>query len=119
MRFADLEAPINHMVVWIQANVSESTEPETLAYMGANDIRYAAFVFACMRLRHTVCIWDVQHVQNAYLTSSWEVVDRTSTSPPPANKDPIGDAEDRVAVYTHSSGTTDQLKQINISSTHL
>jgi acyl-CoA synthetase (AMP-forming)/AMP-acid ligase II len=52
--FADLSGAINRMVVWIQEYVAASEQPQTLAYIGANDIRYCAFVFACMRLRHTV-----------------------------------------------------------------
>lgn len=52
--FADLSGAINRMVVWIQKNVAASDQPQTLAYMGANDIRYCVFVFACMRLRYTV-----------------------------------------------------------------
>lgn len=52
--FADLSSAINRMALWIKEHVASSDEPETLAYMGANDIRYIAFVFACMRLRHKV-----------------------------------------------------------------
>lgn len=56
--FADLQGAVNHTVAWIQENVVPSDEneysPQVLAYMGANDVRYAAFVLACMRLRHTV-----------------------------------------------------------------
>jgi hypothetical protein len=52
--FADLANAIQNMVLWIQTEVSSSSEPLTLAYLGSNDIRYAAFVFACMRLQHTV-----------------------------------------------------------------
>lgn len=58
--FADLEGAINHTALWIQEKVLSSNKPEILAYMGANDIRYAAFVFACMRLRLTVGILDVR-----------------------------------------------------------
>lgn len=52
--FADLGSAINRMALWIQENVASSDAPQTLAYMGANDVRYCAFMFACMRLRHTV-----------------------------------------------------------------
>lgn len=52
--FADLHSAINRLALWINEHVASPAEPQTLAYMGANDIRYIAFVFACMRLRHTV-----------------------------------------------------------------
>lgn len=52
--FEKLVSAINRTALWIQENVASSTEPETIAYVGANDIRYTAFIFACMRLRHTV-----------------------------------------------------------------
>lgn len=52
---ADVVGATNRLAQWIQVNVaSADAPPQTLAYMGANDIRYCAFVFACMRLRHTV-----------------------------------------------------------------
>lgn len=52
--FSLLSHSVNRMAVWIQENVAVSNGPETLAYIGANDIRYVAFILACMRLRHTV-----------------------------------------------------------------
>lgn len=54
VNFKTLVNAINRTALWIQENVTSSNEPETLAYVGANDIRYTAFIFACMRLRHTV-----------------------------------------------------------------
>lgn len=54
VNFKTLLNAINRTALWIQENVTSSSEPETIAYVGANDIRYTAFIFACMRLRHTV-----------------------------------------------------------------
>jgi acyl-CoA synthetase (AMP-forming)/AMP-acid ligase II len=54
--FEKLVNAINRTALWIRENVASSNEPETIAYVGANDIRYTAFIFACMRLRHTVRI---------------------------------------------------------------
>jgi acyl-CoA synthetase (AMP-forming)/AMP-acid ligase II len=51
---ADVVSATNRLALWIHENVATADEPQNLAYMGANDIRYCAFVFACMRLRHTV-----------------------------------------------------------------
>lgn len=56
IRFQDLSVAINRTAHWIQENVAPATEPQTLAYMGTNDIRYVAFVFASMKLQHTVRI---------------------------------------------------------------
>ncbi|KAJ5670583.1 Male sterility NAD-binding [Penicillium maclennaniae] len=70
--FADLSSAINRMAVWIKKNVADSEHPQTLAYMGPNDIRYCIFVFACMRLRHTALLLSTRnatpassHVMNA------------------------------------------------------
>jgi acyl-CoA synthetase (AMP-forming)/AMP-acid ligase II len=52
---ADLVSATSRFAYWIHTKVALADGPQTLAYMGANDIRYCAFVFACMRLRHTVC----------------------------------------------------------------
>jgi acyl-CoA synthetase (AMP-forming)/AMP-acid ligase II len=54
VNFKALVNAINRTATWVQENVTPSEEPETIAYVGANDIRYIAFIFACMRLRHTV-----------------------------------------------------------------
>jgi acyl-CoA synthetase (AMP-forming)/AMP-acid ligase II len=51
---ADVVGATNRLALWLHENVASADEPQALAYMGANDIRYCAFVFACMRLRHTV-----------------------------------------------------------------
>jgi acyl-CoA synthetase (AMP-forming)/AMP-acid ligase II len=54
--FKELANAIQNMALWIQNKVPSSNEPLTLAYLGYNDIRYAAFVFACMKLQHTVSL---------------------------------------------------------------
>jgi acyl-CoA synthetase (AMP-forming)/AMP-acid ligase II len=65
--FEKLVDAINRTALWIQENVASSTEPETIAYVGANDIRYTAFIFACMRLRHTVRNETYPRMRIAYL----------------------------------------------------
>lgn len=52
--FSDMAYATENMAFWIQSQVSVHNDPHTLAYIGANDIRYSAFIFACMRLQHTV-----------------------------------------------------------------
>lgn len=53
--FLDVLNASSRMAHWIQNNVASSDHPEVLAYCAANDIRYVAFVLACMRLNHIVC----------------------------------------------------------------
>lgn len=64
--FEKLVNAINRTALWIQETVTSSTEPETIAYVGANDIRYTAFIFACMRLRHTVRMEALYHMGLVY-----------------------------------------------------
>ncbi|CAG8019901.1 unnamed protein product [Penicillium nalgiovense] len=144
--FADLANAINRMVLWIQKNVASSDAPQTLAYMGANDIRYCAFMFACMRLRHRALLLSPRNSESAsshlldvtgcskfvysperskqikelkganpslqawLAPSLWEVFDSSASAP--VVKEPAEDAEDRIAVYIHSSGTTGLPKPI-------
>ncbi|CAI7655071.1 unnamed protein product [Penicillium glandicola] len=63
--FADLASAINRMALWIHENIASSDVPQTLAYMGANDIRYCAFMFACMRLRHTALLLSPRNSESA------------------------------------------------------
>ncbi|KAJ5151090.1 NRPS-like protein biosynthetic cluster [Penicillium canariense] len=53
---ADVVSATNRLALWLHLNVASADAPQALAYIGANDIRYCAFVFACMRLRHTVLL---------------------------------------------------------------
>ncbi|OJD14718.1 hypothetical protein AJ78_04973 [Emergomyces pasteurianus Ep9510] len=48
----DLSGAIDYLARWIEENVAPRSNQETLAYMGANDIRYAAFILACTRIGH-------------------------------------------------------------------
>ncbi|KAJ5107011.1 hypothetical protein N7456_003686 [Penicillium angulare] len=50
--FADVARAANRMALWIRENVTSSNQSETLAFVGTNDIRYVAFILACMKLRH-------------------------------------------------------------------
>jgi acyl-CoA synthetase (AMP-forming)/AMP-acid ligase II len=59
--FSGLVAAANRMAQWIEQNVAPSGTSETLAYVAINDVRYVAFVLACMRLRHTVSDYYPQY----------------------------------------------------------
>ncbi|EEH09810.1 ochratoxin A non-ribosomal peptide synthetase [Histoplasma capsulatum G186AR] len=48
----DLSGATDYMARWIEDNVAARSSHETLAYMGANDIRYAAFILACTKVGH-------------------------------------------------------------------
>lgn len=50
----DLSGATDFLAKWIEENVAPSSNHETLAYMGANDIRYAAFILACTKVGHAV-----------------------------------------------------------------
>ncbi|KAJ5321437.1 Male sterility NAD-binding [Penicillium atrosanguineum] len=63
--FTDLSRAIKRMAVWIKENVADSEHPQTLAYMGVNDIRYCTFVFACMRLRQTALLLSTRNAESA------------------------------------------------------
>ena len=52
--FRDLADAIEYMALWIYNEVPSTDGPSTLAYLGRNDVRYSAFVYACMRHQHTV-----------------------------------------------------------------
>ncbi|CEJ60955.1 hypothetical protein PMG11_09509 [Penicillium brasilianum] len=62
---ADVVGATNRLALWIHENVASADEPQALAYMGANDIRYCAFVFACMRLRHTAVLLSSRNSEPA------------------------------------------------------
>lgn len=50
----DLSGATDYMARWIEDNVAARSSHETLAYMGANDIRYAAYILACTKVGHVV-----------------------------------------------------------------
>ncbi|KAJ5896728.1 NRPS-like protein biosynthetic cluster [Penicillium subrubescens] len=62
---ADLVSATSRFAYWIHTKVALADGPQTLAYMGANDIRYCAFVFACMRLRHTAVLLSSRNSEEA------------------------------------------------------
>ncbi|KAJ5180461.1 hypothetical protein N7492_003671 [Penicillium capsulatum] len=65
--FGDLSNAINRMAYWIKDNVVSSDQPETLAYIGANDVRYVVFSFACMRLRLPTLLLSTRNPEQASL----------------------------------------------------
>jgi acyl-coenzyme A synthetase/AMP-(fatty) acid ligase len=60
--FQVLADSVNCMAQWIEKNIGQSSQSESLAYMGANDIRYATFVFACMKTGHAVRLCECRSI---------------------------------------------------------
>lgn len=51
---ADLAGAVNYTAWWIERTIGQGNSSEPLAYMGARDLRYATFAFACMKTGHSV-----------------------------------------------------------------
>ncbi|KAL3461224.1 hypothetical protein BJX64DRAFT_289599 [Aspergillus heterothallicus] len=62
--FRDLAEVVNAMAWWIEDNISRT--PETVAYMGANDIRYYIFIIACAKTGHTPFLPSTRLSDEAY-----------------------------------------------------
>jgi acyl-coenzyme A synthetase/AMP-(fatty) acid ligase len=54
--FEDLSKAINRVCWWIESKLGGKGKEKqhVLAYVGTNDVRYAVFVLACMKLGHAV-----------------------------------------------------------------
>ncbi|OJJ82686.1 uncharacterized protein ASPGLDRAFT_36808 [Aspergillus glaucus CBS 516.65] len=51
---ADLAGAVNYTAWWIERTIGRGNPSEPLAYMGARDLRYTTFAFACMKTGHSV-----------------------------------------------------------------
>lgn len=50
----DLARAVNFMCWWIESIIGPTQFPETLAYMGSNDVRYFIFMLACQKTGYQV-----------------------------------------------------------------
>lgn len=50
----DLAQAVNSMCWWIESVIGPAQFPETLAYMGSNDVRYFIFMLACQKTGYQV-----------------------------------------------------------------
>ncbi|MBZ6374553.1 MAG: hypothetical protein LBE67_05970 [Kocuria palustris] len=50
----DLARAVNSMCWWIESTIGQAQSPETLAYMGSNDVRYFMFMLACQKTGYQV-----------------------------------------------------------------
>ncbi|PGH06213.1 hypothetical protein AJ79_06601 [Helicocarpus griseus UAMH5409] len=71
-----LSCAMDYLATWIDKNVAPGSKNETLAYMGANDIRYAAFILACMKAGHVPLLLSPRNS----LEASRHVLNKTGCS---------------------------------------
>lgn len=50
----DLAQAVNGMCWWVEETIGSAQSPETLAYMGGNDVRYFIFMLACQKTGYQV-----------------------------------------------------------------
>jgi acyl-CoA synthetase (AMP-forming)/AMP-acid ligase II len=50
----ELAQAVNYTSWWLEKTLGQTSQPETVAYMAANDIRYAIFAFACQKTGYKV-----------------------------------------------------------------
>lgn len=50
----DMAKAVNSMCWWIESTIGPAQSRETLAYLGANDIRYGIFLLACQKTGYQV-----------------------------------------------------------------
>ncbi|CAG8901724.1 unnamed protein product [Penicillium egyptiacum] len=132
--FADLANAINRMALWIQENVASSDEPQTLhiweptifgiaLLLSPRNSEAASshlldatgcskFVYSPERSKPIEELKGGNPSLQAWVAPGlWELFD-SSSAPAPVVKEPAEDAEDRITVYIHSSGTTGLPKPI-------
>lgn len=45
---------VDRLAWWIDQKLGQHKEQQVLAYVGTNDLRYGAFILACMKMGHAV-----------------------------------------------------------------
>ncbi|RFU27629.1 hypothetical protein B7463_g8720, partial [Scytalidium lignicola] len=63
----DLAHAANYSAWWIKKTIGQSTKFESLAYLGANDIRYVVFVLACMKTGYVALLPSPRNSETAFL----------------------------------------------------
>jgi hypothetical protein len=54
MTVKELAQAVNYVAWWIEKTIGKGTRPETISYLGSNDVRYFIFVLACNKTRYSV-----------------------------------------------------------------
>jgi len=52
--YGELAHAVDYTAWWIEKSIGVSKKPETLTYMGANDMRYIIVALACLKTGHSV-----------------------------------------------------------------
>ncbi|KAJ5162913.1 uncharacterized protein N7500_004743 [Penicillium coprophilum] len=65
--FKDLAWAVNFTCWWIESNIGPAQDPETLAYMGRNDVRYFIFMLACQKTGYQVFLPSTRNSDEAHV----------------------------------------------------
>ncbi|KAJ6033651.1 hypothetical protein N7444_011422 [Penicillium canescens] len=74
--FKRLAGAVNGLAWWIEKNIGQSKSFEVLAYIGANDIRYAIFFLACLKTGHVAFFPSPRNTKEA----TWGLLNDTACS---------------------------------------
>ncbi|PYH41592.1 NRPS-like enzyme [Aspergillus saccharolyticus JOP 1030-1] len=66
--YRDLAHAVNRVAFWIDEQLGDSAKKKrhVLAYIGTNDLRYAAFVLACMKTGNTALLLSTRNSHTAF-----------------------------------------------------
>ncbi|KAJ5385268.1 hypothetical protein N7517_003179 [Penicillium concentricum] len=63
----DLAQAVNFMCWWIESNIGPAQYPETLAYMGSNDVRFFVFMLACQKTGYQAFLPSTRNSDEVYV----------------------------------------------------
>ncbi|KAJ6186992.1 hypothetical protein N7519_001900 [Penicillium mononematosum] len=63
----DLARAVNSMCWWIEGTIGQAQSPETLAYMGSNDVRYFIFMLACQKTGYQALLPSTRNSDEAHV----------------------------------------------------
>ncbi|KAJ5406907.1 hypothetical protein N7465_008191 [Penicillium sp. CMV-2018d] len=63
----DLAQAVNFMCWWIESIIGPAQSPETLAYMGSNDVRYFIFMLACQKTGYQAFLPSTRNSDEAHV----------------------------------------------------
>ncbi|KAJ5745729.1 hypothetical protein N7520_010911 [Penicillium odoratum] len=67
LSFKDLARAVNYLSWWIDSTIGPAKSPETLAYMGSNDMRYFMFMLACQKTGYKAFLPSTRNSDEAHL----------------------------------------------------
>ncbi|KUM60291.1 hypothetical protein ACN42_g6826 [Penicillium freii] len=63
----DIARAVNFMCWWIESIIGPAQSPETLAYMGSNDVRYFIFMLACQKIGYQAFLPSTRNSDEAHV----------------------------------------------------